>query len=178
MNNSINILVITTSLNPKSKSRVVAQKALLHLQSKQVDIDWIDLQDHKLPFCDGQSSSKTPVVKTLISQIEKADGILLTAPVYNFDLNAASKNLLELTGNAWMNKVVGIAVSAGGMRSGMSPLGMMNSLMLDFHCIMIPRYVYVSPNDFTPDNELEESSLARLYDLNTELIRISSALKA
>lgn len=177
MRDSINILVISSSLNSKSKSRAVAQKALDHLQqSPAVDVYWIDLQDHQLPFCDGEGSNKTPVVTAIKSKIEKADGILLTAPVYNFDLNAASKNLIELTGNAWMNKVVGLAVSAGGMRSGMSPLGMMNSLMLDFRCIMIPRYVYVSPSDFT-DGKLDESSLARLYDLNTELIRISSALK-
>ena len=78
MNHTINILVISTSLNPKSKSRAVAQKALTHLQSQEVEVDWIDLQDHQLPFCDGQGSNKTPVVTTLKAKIEKADGILLT----------------------------------------------------------------------------------------------------
>ena len=63
MRDSINILVISSSLNSKSKSRALAQKALDHLQrSPAVDAHWIDLQDHQLPFCDGQGSNKTPVV--------------------------------------------------------------------------------------------------------------------
>ena len=177
MKNQIHILVISTSLNPKSKSRMVAKKALSHLQSKQVDVNWIDLQDHQLPFCDGQNANKEPVVVSIKAQIAKADGILLAAPVYNFDLNAASKNLIELTGNSWMNKTVGLIVAAGGMRSGMSPLGMMNSLMLDFRCIIIPRYIYVHPKDFHNDAQLDDATLERIYDLNTELIRVTTALQ-
>ena len=177
VNNQVHIVVISTSLNPKSKSRMVAKKALSHLQSEQVSVDWIDLQDHQLPFCDGYNAKKEPVVVSLQSQIAKADGILLAAPVYNFDLNAASKNLIELTGNAWTNKTVGLLVAAGGMRSGMSPLGMMNSLMLDFRCIVIPRYIYVNPKDFRDDAQPNDSTIERIYELNTELIRVTSALK-
>ena len=40
--------------------------------------------------------------------------VLLAAPVYNYDVNAAAKNLVELTGRAWEGKVVGLLLSAGG----------------------------------------------------------------
>ena len=173
---SMRILVVSTSLNSASRSRVIAKVARGHLEALGAVVDWVDLQEHRLPFCDGRDSNKQPVVLELRKKIEAADGILMAAPVYNYDLNAASKNLIELTGAAWTGKVVALAVSAGGQRSGMSPLGTMNSLMLDFRCIVIPRFVYASRADYTEKGQLKESALERVHEITSELVRVATAL--
>ena len=55
-----------------------------------------------------------PGSKKLSATIEGADGILIAAPVYNYDVAAATKNMIELTGSAWEDKIVGFLCAAGG----------------------------------------------------------------
>jgi NAD(P)H-dependent FMN reductase len=175
MADSLRILVLSASLNPASKSRGLARAAADSLRSLGATVEWVDLQDLPLPFCDGASSNQDPNALALRSQVEAADGILFAAPVYNFDLNAAAKNVVELTGRAWTGKVVAFAVAAGGQRSGMSPMGLANSLMLDFRCIVLPRYVYACRGDWEeglPNAECVE----RVEELSTELLRVAGAL--
>ena len=176
MNPPLRVLVVTTSLNPQSKSRILARKTADVLEEEGAEVDWVDLQEHPLPFCDGNNSNKTPEALALRKKVEEADGILLAAPIYNYDVNAAAKNFVELTGRAWTQKVVAIAVAAGGQRSGMSPMGLVNSLMLDFRCIVLPRFVYASRSEFeglVPN----PATVERVEELSHELLRVSSALR-
>jgi NAD(P)H-dependent FMN reductase len=176
MNATLRILVLSTSLNSNSKSRRIAKRIQARLEEQGASVDWVDLQDHPLPFCDGQDSNKDPRALAMRKKVEEADGILMAAPIYNYDVNAAAKNFIELTGRAWTGKVVALAVAAGGQRSGMSPLGMMNSLMLDFRCIVLPRFVYISRGSYTDDGQPDEASMERIRELSDELIRIAGAL--
>ena len=78
---------------------------------------------------------------------------------------------MELTGKAWTGKVVGFILAAGGKGSYMSPLSYMNSLMLDFKCIIIPRFVYTDGSSFDKDimeNELKDR-IEELVDLSISL---------
>ena len=81
-----------------------------------------------------------------------------------YDLNAAAKNFIELTGRAWTNKVVGFICAAGGKGSYMSVTSFMNSLMLDFRCIIIPRFVYTDASGFDDDNN------QKCYHLNFDIV--------
>lgn len=176
MQDNVRILVLSTSLNPASKSRGLARAVRDQVRSGGANVDWVDLQEHPLPLCDGDTSHQDPVALALRAKVEAADGILLAAPVYNYDVNAAAKNLVELTGRAWTGKVVAVAVSAGGQRSGMSPMGLINSLMLDFRCIVLPRYVYATRGDYAEDGSPNAECMERIEELSTELLRITRAL--
>ena len=111
------------------------------------------------------------MVKSLIDAITPAHSILFAGPVYNYGLNAAAKNLIEWTGKAWSNKVVGLLLAAGGKNSFMAPLSFMNSLMLDFRCIIVPRYVYADRSQFQ-SNEIDSRVESRIK----ELVRYTEAL--
>ena len=89
-----------------------------------------------------------PVQKKLSAAIEGADGILIAAPVYNYDVAAATKNMIELTGSAWEDKIVGFLCAAGGHASYMSVMAYANSLMLDFRCVIIPRFAFATSDAF------------------------------
>lgn len=154
------ILTISCSLNVASRSRVLARIAHEHLSREGISCEIVDLCDHPLPLCDAGSAYGHPSVARLACLIEQAKGVLLAAPVYNYDLNAAAKNLLELTGKAWTGKVVGFVCAAGGESSYMSVMPFANSLMLDYRCVIVPRFVYVTGKAFNGDRlentEIEE----------------------
>ena len=177
MSTQLHILIVSTSLHPDSKSRRLARSAEKVLLQHGVEVDFVDLQDKNLPFCDGVDSSKHPEALELRAKVEACEGVLLTAPVYNYDVNAAAKNFIELTGRAWTGKVVAMAVSAGGQRSGMSPMGIINSLMLDFRCIVIPRFVYAARGDFDDNRCMTDACEERVSELCNELTRVANALK-
>lgn len=157
-------LIISCSLNQNSKSRVLAKELLDKCNELELDIDFMDLQDYKLPICDGSSCYSNPEVHKVFSKIQKAKGIILCTPVYNFYASSAAKNLIELTGkDAWNDKIVGFMCAAGGVSSYMSVMNLANSLMLDFRCVIIPKFVYADRSKF--GNVLDEDIKTRIGEL-------------
>jgi NAD(P)H-dependent FMN reductase len=173
MSNS-EILVISTSLNKSSRSKLMARVAHGILSAKQ-PTDWIDLQEYPLPLCDGGSAYGDPNVVELASRIKRAKCILVATPIYNFDVNAALKNLIELTGRAWEEKTVGFLCAAGGKSSYMSIMATANSLMLDFRTMIIPRFVYADGEGFEGDG-LTPAVQTRIEELCAQTTRLYAAL--
>jgi NAD(P)H-dependent FMN reductase len=171
-------LVISTSGNPDSNSRRMGQTALAHLQKQEVDCDWIDIREMELPLCDADQCYVMPGSKKLSSSIKGAAGILIAAPVYNYDVAAATKNMIELTGSAWQDKIVGFLCAAGGMASYMSVMAYANSLMLDFRCVIIPRFVFATGDAFDGENINDKKIVGRIETLADELVRFTTALRS
>ncbi|MEY2550767.1 MAG: hypothetical protein QOG12_911, partial [Verrucomicrobiota bacterium] len=90
---------------------------------------------------------------------------------------AAAKNLVELTGSAWEEKVVGFLCAAGGMSSYMSVMAFANSLMLDFRSVIIPRFVYATGRAFEGDDLKDPQVGERIEELAGELVRFTKALR-
>ena len=171
-------LVISTSGNPDSNSRRMGRTAFQHLQKKKVHCDWIDIREMDLPLCDADKCYGMPGSKKLSAAIEAADGILIAAPVYNYDVAAATKNMIELTGSAWQDKIVGFLCAAGGMGSYMSVMAYANSLMLDFRCVIIPRFVFATGDSFDGVNLIDKKIVRRIETVADELVRFTKALRS
>src|SRR6266566_4738360 len=171
-------LVISTSSNPDSKSRRMGRVAFAHLQKRKVDCAWIDISEMDLPLCDGGKCYGMPGSKKLSAAIEAADGILVAAPVYNYDVAAAAKNMLELTGSSWEEKVVGFLCAAGGTSSYMAVMAYANSLMLDFRTVIIPRFVYATGDAFKGDQIVDKKVITRIEQAADELVRFTQALRS
>lgn len=173
----MSLLVLSCSLSPDSRSRVMARYALDALAERETEAELLDLQDWPLPLCDGEAAYDDPNVKPLTEKIAAADGLLVAAPVYNFDVNAAAKNLVELTHKAWQDQIVGFLLAAGGQSSYMSVMGFANSLMLDYRCLILPRFVYATKQAFDGEQITEPLITARIDELVEKLIAVSSALR-
>ncbi len=169
-------VILSCSLNPTSRSHKLALAADAFLRSRGTPVDLIDLADHALPICDGVGSFDHPAVKRLTTVIDGAAAILVSAPVYNYDLNAAAKNAMELTGSGWKDKPVGFLCAAGGQASYMSPIGFANSLMFDFRCHIIPRFVYGTGDDFTAAGEPGPEITRRVEQLAAAAVDLARAL--
>ncbi|HIG85344.1 MAG TPA: NADPH-dependent oxidoreductase [Verrucomicrobia bacterium] len=169
-------LVVSCSLNPESRSRLLAASIKKNIESKAENVEFLDLAENQIPFCDGAGAYSDPITVELVAAISSAKGIILCVPVYNYDVNAAAKNLIELTGPSWMGKVVGFACAAGGHGSYMSVMGVANSLMLDFRCHILPRFVYALGDAFQGDSITDPTVTERIEELSNEMVRVTGAL--
>lgn len=158
-------LIISTSLNPNSRNWILTKHALKVFNEKGIAAEIIDLKDFDLPFCDGDTCYDATSVKELKEKITNSKSIIVASPIYNYDVNAVAKNLLELTGNAWTEKVVGFMCCAGGNGSYMSIMPFANSLMLDYRCQIIPRYVYTTGAAFEGRDVVDTIILERIEQL-------------
>jgi FMN reductase len=154
----------------------MARHALGCLERADQATDWLDLLETPVPLCDGSAVYDEDRVIAVTERIQRAEGILLAAPVYNFDVNAAAKNLLELTGKAWENQVVGFLLAAGGQSSYMSVMGFANSLMLDYRCLILPKFVYATGRAFEGDDISDPIIEARIQELVETFVRVADAL--
>lgn len=172
------ILIISSSLNHDSNSRILALEAKRILEVAGQPVTLLDLRERPLPFCDGDSAYQHPNVGTVEKLIAGADAVLLATPIYNFDASAAAKNLVELTGGAWEDKIVGFLCAAGGASSYMSVMAFANSLMLDFRCVIVPRFVYATGGAFASGRVTDAEVVRRIEELCNTAIRLTRSLEA
>ena len=172
----MNVVVFSCSLNPNSRSRRLAERAVSRLGKNGLEARYIDLVQFPLPPCDGGPAYGDPVAIELKEAVKDASAAILAFPVYNYAAGSALKNMMELTGDAWTGMTVGMICAAGGNGSYMAPMSVANCLMLDFRCIIVPRFVYAIGGDFEGDGAPSEEIAARVDELADELQRIGTAL--
>jgi len=171
------ILVANTG-SESGKTGTLAQFLKAQFEGSAQDAEVLHLDDLKLPVCDGKRCYADPTVQELGTKVAAADAILIVAPVYNYQLNAGTKNFVELTNNGWSGKVVGIACHGGGDKSYLAPLSLIGSLLVDHRCHIVPRFVYSTRDAFDPDNRLipDHNVARRMEKLSHETIHLLRAL--
>ncbi len=170
------VLVIACSLNTESRSAQLAAAVGVALAERGVEVEAVDLREYGLPLCDAGEAYGHEHVEAMRRAVAGADAVLLAVPIYNYDVNAAAKNLVELTGKSWLGKTVGFLCAAGGRGSYMSVMGLANSLMLDFRCLILPRFVYATGVDFDEDGSPNAVVRERIAELADDTVRVAGAL--
>jgi FMN reductase len=168
-------LVISSSLRKNSYSRIMGEALRDAWAGMGAEAQLVDLREYELPFCDAETAYGHKHVPVLASLIAAARVVTVATPIYNYGANSVVKNLVELTGRSWENKVVGFLCAAGGATSYMSIMGLANSLMLDFRCLIIPRFVYAVSSDFTDGKVSSEKVAERIEGLAKASIGIRNA---
>ena len=172
------ILIVSSSLRPESNSRILAREAQRVLDREHVYAKLLDLQDCPLPLCDAGPSYDHPNVKHASGLLAEASAVLVATAIYNFDANAAVKNLVELTGSGWEDKAVGFLCAAGGTSSYMSIMSLANSLMLDFRSVIVPRFVYATGEAFADGRIVDPEIAKRVAELARATARLAKMLTA
>jgi len=178
------LLCLSTSLYPESRSRILMRAAFEHLSRSNPGAgagpgaaQWLDLADLDLAICDAHSVWEHEHTKQLQAAVRGAQGILLGFGIYNYAPSAIAKTAVELAGKAWSEKVVGFICAAGGPGSYMSAMPMAASLMLDFRCVIVPRFVYATGKAFNGAAIADAEVTARVHQLADELARMTAALR-
>ncbi len=162
MSDQIQILVVSTSLSEESGSKLLCHHAAEFLSQKGISVKHESLQDYRiLPY--GMDGSEG--LETLREAFEEATGILFGFPVYNYNMNASLKAVIEHFGRTMSDKVIGLMMSAGGQASYMSGLVVANSLTLDFRSWVAPRFVYATSDAFGDDRVTDPEISTRVEEL-------------
>ena len=165
-------LIISTSLREGSRSKIMAK----YLSKNLSDVEFFDLQESPLPMCDGDKCYDLPEVKEFREKVKNAKGIVMAIPIYNYNVSSGAKNVIELGGKMLYDKVFGFICAAGGKSSYMSVMSFANSLMIDYRCFIIPKFVYALKNDFDEKEIINSEIKERIEELGNDLVRISKAL--
>lgn len=164
------VLVVATSLNPGSRSFLLAREAYALLQQREVDSELVDLRELDLPFADGVSDfGSRPGVARIKAAFKQASHIILAVPIYNGDVNAATRNLPNL-GCDFAGRTVGFLCAAGGARSYMAIYSLANSLMFEYLAWIVPRHVYATKADFSAGRIASAEVLERIGRLLDSLL--------
>ncbi len=118
-------------------------------------------EHHILPYGEPGVSGADELIQTLTD----AEGVILVFPVYNFNMNATLKAIIEHGGPAMAGKVVGLMASAGGRHGYMSFISAIQGLMFDLRCWIVPRQVYALAEDFTDGRLSNDDVLRRVGEL-------------
>ncbi|GAA4015146.1 NADPH-dependent FMN reductase [Deinococcus rubellus] len=152
--------VLSTSLSPQSRSRMLAYLAAERLTTQGHQVTLLDLRSTPLPAFDDDATYQHPNVQLYRQAIGQADGVVLALPVYNWATGSGAKNLIELTGShsttrglsaVWFDKVVTFLVAGGLMHSYVSHHPLALGLITDFKCILNPYHVYAIGEDWEGD---------------------------
>ena len=153
-------LIIATSLNPDSRSQKLAEIALEEAKKHNLEAEILDLRQFPMPLAGTDTSWDDETATLLKNRMQQFKRFIFAVPVYNYDVNAAAKNLIELCGGSYLEgATAGFICTAGGKSSYMSILNMMNYLMLDFRVWIVPRFVYATDTDWTSKNWQDPKSL-------------------
>lgn len=140
-----NIAVLDAGVAPSSLTAVLCQAMGEALRGQGAHALMLEAQaGHLLPFGEGNSDG----AERLRDRLAEAHGVILCFPVYNFNMNATLKAVIEHCGPAMAGKVVGLMATAGGRFAYMSVLSVVQSLMFDLRAWIVPRQVYALTEDF------------------------------
>ena len=175
---SLNLPVISCSLDPASASRRLADRSAELIIDRGHRSAVVDLARTALPPFDNDRVFGSDAFDALHSTIDEADGIVLAFPIYNWAPSSSVKSLIEATGAtgygrraAWFDKVVTFVCAAGLPHSYMATGTLAQSLMLDFKCVVNPYTAYVSERDWDETRLSADRAdrLGKTIDVHVEL---------
>ncbi|EGQ8248072.1 NAD(P)H-dependent oxidoreductase [Vibrio parahaemolyticus] len=159
------ILVVSSSLDPESRSRQIANLCIDELQSLDRQVKFVDLAELNVPNFDNDKIYQTEQYKVLHKLTSEASGLVLCSPIYNWGCCSELKKYIEYVGStppdgsltgALFDKVVTFVTSAGLPHSYMADSALSTSLSIDFKCIINPYNLYVHNRHWVNDALSEE----------------------
>lgn len=181
----LNFTLISTSLDPDSRSEWMIQLAAAQLWQQGHAVTQLDLRQTPLPMFDNASAYAHPNAALYHAAIAGADGVLLGVPVYNWGIGAGAKSLVELTGStdearglhsAWFDKPVTFLVSGGLAHGYLSHGAFAFGLMTDFRCVVNPHFVYATGAEWAADGAPGEWLATRMTRTVDRAVDLSARL--
>jgi NAD(P)H-dependent FMN reductase len=158
-------LVVSTALNPGSKTLTAARIVQWRLETDGFAVDVADLAAESLPQCDGETCYQDKNVKSMVRRVKQAALVVICFPIFNYQPNSAAKNFVEVTGEGWKDKVVSLVANGGDDRSYLASLSLANSLMTDHHCVVVPQFLHLAPAAHDASNAVVlEGTTAELFE--------------
>ncbi len=176
---ALRVLGLCGSLRPKSVTALMVKLALDGAKSVGSEVEFYDLAEAALPFCDGRSDidSYPESVQYLRKLIREADGIIIGTPEYHNSLTGSLKNAIDLCDTSdFEHKMVGLLGTAGGSMGAINSINHLRVIMRGVGAWVIPHQVSVTVNAQTfsgPDQLADPKLLARIEKLGIDVGKYS-----
>lgn len=180
----MHLLIISSSLDPNSRSQKLAEECRAYLESSGVEARLLHLREHILPPFDNSAIFHSEAYRFLHSETLAADSLIFASPIYNWGCCAELKKYIEAVGStppdgslrgAFYDKVVTFVNAAGLPHSYMAFGATALSMMLDFKCIINPYLLYVH-NRHWEETALVAEKQARLKKTMDVAIELTAGL--
>jgi FMN reductase len=164
-------------MKPKSSTAFVINYALDAAKEAGAEIDFYDISEHTLPFCDGRDDESTypPVVQEFKNLVRNAQGIIIGTPEYHNSYTGSLKNALDLCGfDEFEHKMVGIIGVAGGGMGAANAIAHLRAVMRGVGAWVVPHQVSISHSGkiFSGSGIIADEVLAkRLKKLGTDVVK-------
>lgn len=179
------LMIIWGSSRQGRQGGVVTEWVKRHANAdKRFEVDFVDLQQLKLPFFDEPLSPFSmaregkdythPEGKAWAERVGQAEGILIVTPEYNHGYPAVLKNALDWVGPQWVDKPVAF-VSYGGVSGGARAVEQLRTVTIELGLVQVanPIHFVFFAKAFNqqgePNYPATNDSLLKMFD---ELVRL------
>lgn len=158
------ILVVSTSLAEKSRSRAILNYAARELEKNSFEINFVDLHAHSVQVY--PRSASDPFILNLTEVFNSCSGLVLGGPVHNWSAGASLMNLLAYVLDPENAPAFRPTILIAGAGSGASLLALENvqrSLLHEIKAVLIgPPVIGVKDDVDRETGELSPSLKQRL----------------
>jgi FMN reductase len=151
-------------MKPESATAFVIKYSLNAAKESGAEIDFYDISEHDLPFCDGRDDESTypPQVQEFKKLVRSSQGIIIGTPEYHNSYTGSLKNALDLCSfTEFEHKMVGIIGVAGGSMGAPNAISHLRAVMRGVGAWVIPHQVSISHSGkiFSGENILSDPVL-------------------
>jgi len=171
------VLIIQGSLNPKSKTAIVAQEVekILH-RCDGIDCQTLDLRYFEIQFCDGRKlKDYGSDTQKAYDMVQESDGLIIGMPVYCYSVSGPLKNLIDITSSAMENKVAGIFCTTGSSMSYLASADLAKILAYESQVLSVQPVVCSSYEDFKNgklDSQKVQDKLNAMIEALISLLKV------
>ena len=113
------LILVQSSLRKNSRTAAVMEEVKKRAVSRNLDFEYIDLRNYKLPFCDGRAFDSYiedyPDVVKVREIMQSGDGYIFGFPNYVYTFSGVFKNFIDIFGKFTNGKKFGMVVNAGAV---------------------------------------------------------------
>ncbi len=184
---AIKIIGLGGALTDESSSLWALKEALEGAKEAGAEVKLYSIGEMNLPMLDLRNYQVPDVIKELCKDIDEADAMIWSSPLYHGTISGSFKNALdwleELRGNtpAYLtNKFIGLISTAGGSQ-GLQAINTMEYAVRALRGFTVPLVVPIAQSSKVFDakgNISDENVKAQLHNLSKEVIRAATSFQA
>lgn len=145
-----------------------------------VEIDYLDMKDYDVQFCDGRDPSQyTGDTKTVIDKVSEADFYVIGTPVFQASITGVLKNLFDLVPvSALYQKVMGFVATGGTYQHYLMVENQLKPIAGFLRAYVAPSYVYLHDDHYNDQREIVDSEVKeRIERLAEELLLLQRGVR-
>ena len=166
------ISIIQSSLRKSGNTQIVCREFEKKLSQFDCDINYIDLKNVEIEFCDGRSLDQYNLdLQNIYATLDESDVIIFGMPVYQYSMSWVLKNLIDIVWGALQSKQIWILVNAWGPNCYMASRDLFDALYYEYQTQNLAPTPYSWSMDFKDGKLVNQKTIDKLDELVATIIK-------